>query len=186
MDLYTPRLHLRKLEKTDIDDLAKMCAHPEVMRFFPKPLNHQESEEFASKIRAHYYKQGWGICAVEKRDHGDFIGIVGLIQSTGKGFPLGHPFVEMTWRLHSDYWRQGFAFEAANACLTYGFTQLNLEALYAFTAKINQPSIRMMKKLKMHNTYLDFNHPRLDPKSPLLRHCLYRLSFEDWQEIQST
>ena len=184
MDLYTPRLHLRCLEKTDLPALSTLCADPMVMRYFPKPLNDQESEAFASKIRTLYQKQGWGICAVEKRDNGEFIGIVGLIQSTGQGFPLGHPFVEMTWRIRSEYWRQGFAFEAASACLDYGFTQLNLDALYAFTAKINGPSICVMEKLKMHNTHLDFDHPRLDPTSPLLRHCLYRLRFEEWQSKQ--
>ena len=181
MEIRTSRLYLRCLERKDFKAFSEMCASPQVMHFFPKILTAREAEAVALKMISHFQKQGWGVCALERRSDQQFIGIVGFIHSTGEGFPIGAPFVEMTWRIRSEYWRQGYALEAAEACLDFGFTHLSFPTLYAFTSHLNLPSIQMMKRLGMDNTHMDFNHPRLEKESPLLRHCLYKVDSVQWR-----
>ena len=48
------------------------------------------------------------------------------------------PCVEIAWRLHKDYWGQGYATEAARAALKFAFEVLALNEVVAFTAVINR------------------------------------------------
>ncbi|WP_262362395.1 GNAT family N-acetyltransferase [Paenibacillus senegalensis] len=69
-------------------------------------------------------------------------------------------------------WGRGFATEGAKACLAYGFSDLKFKEVYSFTATINEPSQNVMRKIGMQ--FVDyFDHPRLEPGSPLRKHVLY-------------
>jgi RimJ/RimL family protein N-acetyltransferase len=60
--------------------------------------------------------------------------------------------------------------------LNYAFDQLDLPEVVSFTPVQNTPSRRVMEKIGMtHDPADDFDHPKLDADSPLLRHVLYRL-----------
>ncbi|WP_323183653.1 GNAT family N-acetyltransferase [Streptomyces prunicolor] len=56
-----------------------------------------------------------GLCAVELKDGGEFIGRAGL--------NYWQPFdeVEVGWTLKAEAWGHGYATEAARACLEWGF-----------------------------------------------------------------
>ncbi|MGE4372953.1 MAG: GNAT family N-acetyltransferase [Xanthobacter sp.] len=43
------------------------------------------------------------------------------------------PAVEIAWRFDPAFWGQGFATEAAKACLTFGFSSLGLTEIVAIT-----------------------------------------------------
>ncbi|GAM62738.1 putative acetyltransferase [Vibrio ishigakensis] len=66
--------------------------------------------------------------------------------------------------------------------LKFSFTELGLESVYSLTALCNLPSQRVMQKIGMHNLNQDFQHPRLEPDSPLSWHCLYHISRQAWLE----
>ena len=67
------------------------------------------------------------------------------------------------------------ATEAARECLRYGFEQLALAEVVAFTVPANQRSWRVMEKIGMtRNPADDFDHPCLPEGHPLRRHVLYR------------
>mgnify|MGYP003794300379 FL=1 len=84
--------------------------------------------------------------------------------------------MEIGWRLTPDAWGKGLAFEAAQACLKWGFDKLDLKEIVSFTYKGNTPSRRLMDRLGMkRNKSDDFDHPMLTADSVLLRHALYRL-----------
>ncbi len=89
--------------------------------------------------------------------------------------------VEIGWRIDADHWGQGYAPEAAQAALSYGFNQLELEQIYSFTALSNLPSQRVMSKIGMQNTDEVFDHPKLPQGHPLQRHCLYSITRQQWQ-----
>ncbi len=60
--------------------------------------------------------------------------------------------------------------------MTFGFDELGLDEIIAFTAVSNERSRRVMAKLAMtHDPADDFDHPNLAPGDPLRRHVLYRL-----------
>lgn len=180
IELETPRLRLRTWRDEDLEPLAALCADAEVMRYFPQPLDRDESAALLARIREHFATHGFGLWALERKDCGALIGFTGLGYT---GFDAHFtPAVEIGWRLACPHWGQGFASEAARAALACAFTLLELDEVVSFTALINQPSVRVMQAIGMHRDPAeDFNHPHLTPTDPLYRHLLYRLRREEWE-----
>lgn len=151
-----------------------MNADPEVMRYFPAPLDRRGSDELADTLERAIDADGFGFWALERDDEG-FIGFTGL-RRVPAGIPPS-PAVEVGWRLAREHWGQGLAPEAARAALAYGFGQLGLTEIVSFTAEINLPSRRVMEKIGMtHDPERDFDHPRVPADSPLRHHVLYSTS----------
>lgn len=175
--LQTNRLILRPWLALDRKPFAQLNQDPEVMRYFPQLLTATESNRLIERIENHFKTNGFGFWAVELRQTGEFIGFIGL-QIPGFEAPF-MPTVEVGWRLARQFWGQGFATEGAIAALSYGFLQLQLPEIVAFTAKVNHRSIAVMKRLAMeHNPKDDFKHPALPAGHPLQLHVLYRLTRE--------
>jgi RimJ/RimL family protein N-acetyltransferase len=85
--------------------------------------------------------------------------------------------VEIGWRLSREHWGNGYASEAASACLRFGFEKLTLKQIVAFTVPLNKRSIGVMERIGMsRDPAEDFDHPNLPPGDPLQRHVLYRLN----------
>jgi RimJ/RimL family protein N-acetyltransferase len=174
-ELTTGRLKLRQWRDADLAPFAALNADPEVMRYFPSTLAQEQSDEFAGYVYETIERQGWGLWAVEVTDGPPFIGFVGLNRvSFEEHFT---PAVEVGWRLDRPFWGNGYATEAAAAAVTFGFEQLHLEEIVSFTSTVNEPSIRVMRRLGMrHDAAGDFDHPRVPEGSPVRRHVLYRLA----------
>lgn len=183
VSLQTERLILRQWQPKDFAVFARMNADAEVMQYFPKILSKKTSDVIANKCQQLINEKGWGFWAVSLKadidNKSDFIGMVGLNQ-VHKDMPFA-PNVEIAWRLHKDYWRKGYALEAARASLRFAFEVLDLDEVVAFTAVINEPSQKLMQRLGMSNSYQDFYHPMLDSKHPLAKHVLYKISQKDWR-----
>ena len=174
-DLATSRLKLRQWRDTDLAPFAALNADPEVMRYFPATMTPPQSDEFAGYVYDTIERQGWGLWAVEVSDGPPFIGFVGLNRVSFEAHFT--PAVEVGWRLARPFWGNGYATEAGAAALTYGCEQLDLEEIVSFTSRLNEPSIRVMRRLGMlHDAAGDFDHPRVAEGSPLRRHVLYRLA----------
>ncbi|MCX5592423.1 GNAT family N-acetyltransferase [Alcaligenes endophyticus] len=170
-EIRTTRLRLRQWKAADLAPLIRLNADPEVMRFFPAPLYPHQSKMLFKRCRDFINQYGWGVWAVEHQETREFMGLVGLnIPHTAMDFM---PCVEIVWRLEPRWWRQGFAYEAAQACLQFGLHSLKLEEILAFTSLLNLPSQQLMQKLGMQYVH-NFEHPNLEPTNPLRRHCLYR------------
>jgi len=95
------------------------------------------------------------------------------------------PCVEVGYRLAQKYWGQGYATEGARAALDVGFNKLGLEEIVSFTAIANLPSQAVMQRIGMINAHEDFDHPALPEGSELRRHCLYRISREQWMATRN-
>lgn len=171
--IETKRLTLRSWKESDIGEFIRMNQDREVMRYFPNVLTGEESIDFARRIQKEFEEKGYGLYAVEEKESETFLGYVGLHQANFEADFT--PCVEIGWRLKREAWGKGYATEAAKACLAYAFETLKLDKIYSFTAKINQPSKNVMKKIGME--YLkDFDHPQLSSGHPLEKHVLYIIS----------
>jgi RimJ/RimL family protein N-acetyltransferase len=171
--LLTPRLQLRQWRDEDLPVFARMNADPEVMEFFPKPLDRSESDALATRIRDGLARRGFGLWAVEVPGVAGFIGFVGLAVPTYETHFT--PCVEIGWRLDRQHWGRGYATEAARAALEFGFRQLALEEIVSFTVPANLRSRRVMERIGMTRSPADdFEHPALPEGHPLRRHVLYR------------
>lgn len=180
MILETERLILRQWQDEDYPVYAGLNADPEVMRYFPSRLSVEQSIEQARKLKNKIARRGWGFWAAEVKASGEFIGFIGLNDvDADSGIPKA-PLLEVGWRLLAAHWGKGYATEGAKRALQYAFEELGVQQLYSFTALINQPSQRVMIKLGMKNTGDNFDHPKLPPGDKLARHCLYRITREEW------
>ena len=176
MIMETARIRLRPWREDDFVPFRTLNADPHIMRFFPAPLTHEQSDALAFSIQERMKRQGFGLWALELPGRTPFAGFVGLNVPS-----FDASLVEIGWRLHSDFWGQGFATEAAAVALEAGFTRFGLESICSFTAAVNTPSERVMQRLAMeHHPEDDFDHPALPAGHRLQRHVLYRMSKQRW------
>jgi RimJ/RimL family protein N-acetyltransferase len=172
--LCTDRLLLRPWREADLEPFAAMNADPEVMEFFSKTLSREESDALATRFRAMFDEHGYGLWAVEVPGLAPFIGFVGLHYEAFEAHFT--PCVEVGWRLARGHWGKGYATEAARASLRYGFEQLGLGEIVAFTVPDNVRSRAVMERIGMTRREKDdFDHPLLPEGHRLRRHVLYRI-----------
>src|SRR5215831_5989604 len=147
---------LRQWRDSDLEPYAAMNANPEVMRYFPSPLNREQSEASLARQRSLIEQRGWGLWALDV--DGAFAGFTGLAVP---GFEATFmPCVEVGWRLRREYWGRGIAYRGALQALEYGFSMLKLPEIVSFTAAENASSRRLMQRLGfIHDATSDFEHP---------------------------
>jgi RimJ/RimL family protein N-acetyltransferase len=82
--------------------------------------------------------------AITLRSNGQFIGNCGI-----RGTPHKSWEAEIGYELDSRYWGQGYATEAAQALLTFGFNELHLHRIWAYCIADNVGSARVLQKIGM-------------------------------------
>ncbi|MFF1919950.1 GNAT family N-acetyltransferase [Streptomyces sp. NPDC058221] len=138
--IETERLSLRPLETADVDAFVKLHADPDVNRFVGAYSRPQALERLAA-IERQWAERGHGLCAVELRATGEFIGRSGL-----QYWPRFDE-VELGWALQAERWGHGYATEAARACLDWGFATLDTEYFTALIRPGNTPSVKVAERL---------------------------------------
>ena len=166
----TKRLVLRDWNVQDLYEFRIMNKDSRVMKYFPKLLSEEETTAFYNRIIADLTNCGYGLYAVEAKDDNSFIGFIGFHQASFEASFT--PCIEIGWRLKYEAWGKGYATEGAEACLRYGFERLKFNKIYSFTAKINNPSENVMKKIGMVKV-MEFEHPKVPEGSSLRKHVLY-------------
>ena len=180
--IETDRLILRAWRDSDIIPFSEINSDKEVMEYLPKCLSLEETERFYNRIVAEHIAFGYGLYAVETKDEGNFIGYVGF-----HNFDFDADFspgVEIGWRLAKKYWNQGYATEAAKACLDYARKHRLFNEIYSFTAVCNHRSERVMQKIGMKRLGL-FSHSSLPAGHRLEPHVLYKLDLSQQQTIET-
>src|SRR5688572_8991370 len=101
--LETPRLVLRELELGDLDFIAELLEHPEVMHFWPKPYTREGAEAWIRKSQGRYAQEGHGYWLALNKASGQPIGQAGLLQQEFDGvIETGIGYI-----IHRPFWRQG-------------------------------------------------------------------------------
>lgn len=170
----TERLVVRPWRDSDRAPFAAMGQDADVMRFLGPLRSRVESDAFIDRMVAMQAELGYCLWAVERLGDAAFLGFCGL-----NAGPAGTPLegeLEIGWRLARAYWRQGYAREAALACLDWTWANLAIEALFSMTVPANTASWGLMERLGMHRLAdQDFDHPNVPDGSPLKRHIVYRI-----------
>jgi RimJ/RimL family protein N-acetyltransferase len=138
-------------------------------------MDREQTEAMVVRIRTHFAAHGFGPWAMEIPGAASFIGFTGLFHVPfEQSFTTG---LEAGWRIAPAHWGHGYATEAAEASLRYGFERLGLGEIVAYTVPANVRSRRVMEKLGMkHDSASDFDHPRIAEGNPARRQVLYRIS----------
>lgn len=175
-ELRTPRLVLRRWRESDLAPFAQLNADPEVMRWFPSPLDRAASDDLVSRIESHHDEHGFGLWAIDVVGRGasGFAGFVGLaVPRFDPPFATAGPCVEVGWRLARGWWGQGIATEAAAEVLRHGFEGLGLTEIVSFTVPPNLASQAVMQRVGMRYDGV-FDHPSAPPGAWWAPHVLYR------------
>jgi ribosomal-protein-alanine N-acetyltransferase len=143
--LETPRLRLREVSREDLDFIAAMRSHPEVMRFYPKIYSREESAEWIERQLDRYARHGHGLWLVEDRLTAEPRGAVGLVMQEIDG--TEEP--EIGYMIHYPYWRLGLATEAALATRDWAFETRGLARVISLIRPENLPSQGVARNLGM-------------------------------------
>jgi RimJ/RimL family protein N-acetyltransferase len=144
IELLTPRLKLRWMNEADAEGHFAIHADPEVARYLSRPAwtDLAQAREAIGQTLANY-ADGTGLrLGVELRDSGRLIGNASLFhffddsRRCDIGYAFGRP-----------YWGCGYASEALEALLEYGFGTLGLNRVEADIDPANAGSGRVLEKL---------------------------------------
>jgi RimJ/RimL family protein N-acetyltransferase len=173
------RLVLRPWKDSDRQPFAELSTDPEVMKHLMPMPTREASDAWIDRQHGHHLAHGFCFWAVELARSGEFIGAVGLLRVRYEAHFT--PAVEVGWRIAREFWGYGYAPEAAEAALHYGFANLQLSEIVANTVPLNINSQRVMMKLGMSRDPADdFDHPLVPECHPLRRQVLYRLTRNNW------
>ena len=144
--LETPRLRLRLMTQSDIEDLLGIFGDPKVMASFNvAPFEHKQMEGWIQRNLDHQEKHGYGLFSVILKSNDQLIGDCGLEHMDIDG----EMATELGYDFRSDYWNQGYATEAALAVRGYAFDELSLPTLISLIRTGNQASKRVSEKIGM-------------------------------------
>jgi [ribosomal protein S5]-alanine N-acetyltransferase len=142
--LETERLWLRELASSDADFVLALLNDPDWLRFVGDRKVH--TLEAARRYiedgpLAMYERVGFGLWLVERKTDRAPLGICGLVARVGLGD------VEIGFAFMPAHRGQGYAREAAAACLRHGQGALGLKRIVAITSLDNDDSIRLLEQL---------------------------------------
>jgi RimJ/RimL family protein N-acetyltransferase len=84
--------------------------------------------------------QGFGVWAVQSKEHGEVLGTCGFWQ--GKGWPR-----ELTWWLLPQYRGRGYAKEASLAAVRHAYEVLGWPAVETYMSDFNSPALSLVQGL---------------------------------------
>lgn len=142
MQIETDRLLLRPLTTADLDEVVELHAMPEVKRTMGA-FDRRAAQARLARNEREWDERGHGLVAILERASGRFLGRSGL-----KYWPQFDE-TEVGWVLRADAWGRGFATEAGQACLDWGFRDLKVPYLTAMIVADNDRSIAVARRLGM-------------------------------------
>ncbi|MCC3377267.1 GNAT family N-acetyltransferase [Cohnella sp. REN36] len=145
MRLETKRLLLREYEPDDAEAVHRYASDPLVTEHTIWGPNAEADTrgylELVREMRLAQPRSGYEL-AMTLREDGTLIG--------GCGLHVSEPLQgEIGYCLNRDYWRQGYASEAAEALLRFGFGTLGLHRIYATCRPGNIGSAKVMRHIGM-------------------------------------
>ena len=164
--IETERLILREYVPDDFDALYAILSDPETMKHYPTPYDKNGTIRWLNWSFDNYKKYGFGLWAIEIKQTGAFIGDCGITMQSIDGQMLP----EIGYHIHKNYWRKGYAKEAASAVRDWFFANTDFETVYSYMTHTNVASYSTaasigMKRIKEYTDLQDGE-----------RYCVYALS----------
>jgi ribosomal-protein-alanine N-acetyltransferase len=161
-EIQTERLLLRKIETIDADDILFLRTDAIVNQFIERPENRKtrtisDAVKFIQEVNEAFLKDKsitWGIAF---RNKAHIIGTICLWN-----FSVDHKVAEVGYDLNPDFHRKGVMREALKSVVEFGFNELKLSKIEAFTNKNNEGSKKLLEKIGFQ-----INTERTDPENSL-------------------
>ncbi|WP_339248357.1 GNAT family protein [Bacillus sp. FSL R5-0523] len=140
MHITTKRLLIREFEFKDWQAVYEYTSDSNVMKYIPEGVfTEEDAKALVSKNKGDNAEK-FPVILIEE----DFvIGHIVFYKYFGE-----HTY-EIGWVFNPNYQNKGYASEAAQAILEYGFKEMNLHRIIATCQPENIPSYRVMEKIGM-------------------------------------
>lgn len=176
MRLETSRLILRDFIPEDFTLLHETLSDAETMTHYPHPFQPEETKNWILRNQNRYANDGFGLWAVELKETGKLIGDCGITMQNIHGSLVP----EIGYHINQKHQNQGYATEAAAACMKYAFEELGFPKIYSYMKYTNEASARVAVKNGMQ-----FVEEYEDPVNMITK--VYAISRSQWErqlEIQ--
>ena len=135
--IETARLVIRPLTAADAEQMFEQWIDPanERMHFASEPPSDEQVRR--------WIESAWGVW---ERETGELVGDCSL------SFDDGFQEWELSYGVRRDRWGRGYATEAGEACVQYGFDVLGVEKIVADVDPKNPASVHVLEKLGFRHT----------------------------------
>ena len=142
-NLETERLLLRRVSKSDANEVMELRGNPETMKFVPRPLvtNREEALAHIAMIEEKIVNNIGINWAITLKGNPKLIGIIGHYRIQ----PENHR-CEIGYMILPEYNGKGIVTEAIKALLIYGFYDLQMHSIEAVIDPENHASERVLQK----------------------------------------
>lgn len=142
--LETERLTLRALNLEDAKAIFGLRTNKEVNEYIDRkvPRNLSEARAFIDRISTLAENNKGVFWVIASKSTNELMGTIGL-----RNFEDEEDYAEIGYEINPDYQERGYMSEAFEPVLEYGFQNLELKTIEAFTHKNNTASIALLEKL---------------------------------------
>jgi RimJ/RimL family protein N-acetyltransferase len=123
--LESQRLGMRRFTIEDVEALRPVFADPYANKFYPAMNQTEGLQRWIAWSLKNYEDYGFGLWALELLETRAFVGDAGITCQTVEGERI----LEIGWHIHPDFRSRGYATEAGEACLKFGFGALGASSL---------------------------------------------------------
>ncbi len=145
-EIETIRLKLRLIESSDLNAIHALHSLPSTDEFntLGIPENIEVTGEIVNNWIASHSKESFEsyTFAIRLKEEEKLFGLISL-----KNYKPKYRSAELWYKTHSDYWGKGYATEAVNEVIRFGFRELNLHRIEAGCAVDNVGSIKVLEKV---------------------------------------
>lgn len=142
----TQRLILREMTPADLPALCRILQDAAVMTpVYGAPFTDAEARTWLDRHLERYRTLGYGLWAVTLKETGKMIGQCGLTLQPWRDAQV----LEVGYLFARAFQGQGYASEAARACVEYAFTALDAPAVHAIIPDFNEASRRVAVRCGM-------------------------------------
>jgi ribosomal-protein-alanine N-acetyltransferase len=141
--LTTERLILRSLEVSDDQQLFKLRSNKIVNKYIVRPIQKdiKEIRAFISKISDEIINNEWIYWVISLKDNPTLIGDICLWNFTEE-----KTVAEIGYELDPAFQGNGIMSEALKKIIEFGFQEIELDAIEAYTNKNNNDSTKLLQK----------------------------------------
>lgn len=145
--LLTRRLCLRPYDLSDASEMVRLVNDREVARYtlIPYPYTTEMAEAWIGTHVPRFQQGARVTYAVTRLEGSPLIGTVAL------GIEPSHDKADLHYWLGKEFWNQGYATEAAQRLMQYGFETFALHRIQASHSTSNPASGRVLRKLGMRH-----------------------------------
>lgn len=140
--LETPRLLLRKFTPDDADALEKVIGDPVAMVWYAAPFDREGVETWIRRNLDRYEREGHALWALVLKSTGEMIGDCGCVTQEVED----QTAIEIGYHVRRDHWGNGYATEAARACIDFAFEKLGAPYVISMIRPGNINSRRVAEK----------------------------------------